>query len=84
MKLYKDDKTNSMCVCVCEMIYMYTYSYICCYGVKLMMTVEVAFYKFEFWATNSLQNQEIGRKSSLGHQGGAGQGGSDSQVSDYL
>ena len=46
-------------------------------------TVEVEFYNFEDWAANNLQNQEIGRKSPLGHRGGAGQGGSDGQVSDY-
>ena len=43
--------------------------------------VEVTFYNFEFWAANSLQNQEEGCKSPLGHRSGAGQGGSDGQVS---
>ena len=41
------------------------------------------FYNFEVWATNKMQNQETDRKSSLGHRGGAGQRGSDGQVSDY-
>ena len=45
--------------------------------------VEVEFYNFEDWAANNLQNQEIGRKSPLGHRGGAGLRGSDGQVSDY-
>ena len=43
--------------------------------------VEVEFYNFEFWAANNLQNQEEGRKSPLGYRGGAGQGGSNGQVS---
>ena len=42
------------------------------------------FYNFELWAANNLQNQEMGRKSPLGHQGGADQGDYDGQVSDYL
>ena len=41
------------------------------------------FYNFELWAANNSQNQEEGRKSPLGHRGGAGQGGSDGQVSVY-
>ena len=45
--------------------------------------VEVEFYNFEDWATNNLQNQEVGRKSPLGHRGDAGQEGFDGQVSDY-
>ena len=35
------------------------------------------FYNVEDWAANNLQNQEISRKSPLGHRGGADQGGSD-------
>ena len=46
--------------------------------------VEVEFYNFEAWAVNNLQNQEMGSKSLLGYQDGAGQGGFDGQVSDYL
>ena len=46
--------------------------------------VEVKCYNFELWIANNLQNQEMGRKSPLGHRDGAGQGDSDGQVSDYL
>ena len=44
--------------------------------------VEVEFYNFEIWVANNLQNLEMDRKSPLGHQDGAGQGGFDDQVSD--
>ena len=42
--------------------------------------VEMEFYNFEFWAANNLQNQKKGRRSPLGHRGGAGQRGSGDQV----
>ena len=48
---------------------------------RLYIIVEVEFYNFEFWAANNLQNQDKGRKSPLGHWGGADQGCSDDQVS---
>ena len=51
--------------------------YIC---IVLIVSVEVEFYNFEFWVANNLQNQENGRSSPMGHQGGVGQGGSDGQV----
>ena len=48
------------------------------------VALEVEFYKFEFWAANNLQNQDMGCKSLLGHRGGVGQGDFDDQISDCL